>query len=59
MHLNLQNSLLIILLLDKSKEAKRRNDQGKKLGKCEPNVFNMLVDSSNFNKSWRSLIVMM
>ena len=46
-----------MLLLDKSKEEKRRNNQEKKLGKCEPNVSNMPVDSSNFNKSWRSLII--
>ena len=53
---NLQNYLLIILLLDKSKQEKRGNNQGKKLRKCELNFFNTLVDSSNFNKSWRSPI---
>ena len=50
--LNLQNSLLIIiLLLDKSQEGKRRNNQGKKEGKRESHPFIMQADSSNFNKS--------
>ena len=50
--INLQNSLLIIiLLLDKSQEGNRINNQGKKEGKHESHPFIMQAGSSNFNKS--------